>query len=213
MTLSPDKSLPHKTSITLAHKVYFIVLVSVACCALFIGTFSYFQDRRMLSENIGSGLQKIAQTAALSIDGAELGAITSREDVPYKKIRRYLTDIKRYNKIISPIYILRKTGPDKASLLVTTEEGSPLGAEFKLNPVLKRVLQSGKSDFSHIYTDGSGTWISAYAPVENERGYILGALVLDLHVGYYMQQLTYRLLKIMMFPAPGYLSGIHWASC
>jgi len=193
--------------ITLAHKVYFIVLISVACCALFIGTFNYYQSKMMLSENIGSGLKKIAQTAALSINGTELGNIKSPRDAAYNEIRQYLLDVKNYNDITSPIYILRKTSKTYSSLLVTTEQNSMLGAEFRSNPTLTYVLSTGKSNFSPIYTDKSGTWISAYAPIKDEEGFLKGVLELNHHVGYYIEQLRYRLLKIIMLCVLGFAMG------
>lgn len=192
---------------SLARRVYLIVLVSVACCALFIGAFSYRQDKNVLSKNTGSGLEKIAQTAAISINGTTLAGIKSPQDFAYLKINRYLSSVREHNNIASPIYILRKTGRNTASLLVTTEEGSPFGAEFKLNPTMKRVLSSGRSGFSPIYSDKSGTWISAYAPIKNDNGFIAGILEIDYHVGYYLRQLRYRLLKIMMFCGLGFLIG------
>jgi len=192
---------------SLARKVYFIVLVSVACCALFIGAFSYHQNKKVLSENTGSGLEKIAQTAAISINGTVFPGIQSRKDLAYLKISRYLSSVRNSNKIASPIYVLQKSGRNTASLIVTTEEGAPLGAQFKLNPTMRRVFKSGRSGFSPIYSDKSGTWISAYAPITNDKGFIAGILEIDYHVGYYLTQLRYRLLKIIMFCGLGFIIG------
>lgn len=187
-----------KIKVNLAYKVYFIILASVAFCALFIGTFTYYQSKDMLSENIGSGLKKIAQTAALGINATELDSIQSPDDISYRKIKDYLTNVKDRNKIVSPIQILRKSGKAYVTLAVTTDEGAPLGAKYKLNPTLKSVLATGASEFSPIYKDKSGSWISAYAPVENTRGFVSGVLELNHHVGYYIDQLRYRLLKTIL---------------
>ncbi len=197
----------NKVRIPLAYKVYFIVLISVAFCAIFIGVFNYYENKEMLRENLGSGLKKIAQTAALSIDADKLISINSAKDSSYLSIRRYLLDVKNYNNIEAPLYILKRIDQNTASLLVTTEPGSPFGSIYRLNPTLKRVLNTGKSDFSPIYTDKNGTWISAYAPIKNQREFLAGVLELNHQIGYYIEQLRYRLLKIMALCIFGFLMG------
>ena len=197
----------NKIRTPLAYKVYFIVLISVAFCAVSIGIFNYYENKKMLSENLGNGLKKIAQTAALSIDADKLSKIKSAKDLFYIDIRRYLLDVKNYNDIEAPLYILKRAGQNVASLVVTTEPGSPFGSNYKLNPTLRHVLNTGKSAYSPIYTDKNGAWISAYAPIVNQIGFTLGVLELNHQIGYYMEQLRYRMLKVVALCLFGFLTG------
>ena len=192
----------------LAYKVYAIVLVSIFFCAVVIGMSNYYDNKKMLSTNIGSGLKKIAQTAALGIDADRLSSIKSFEDLFYIRIRDYLLKVKRQNEIGPPIYILKRKSTNKASMLVTTEPSFLLGAEYRLNPTMKEVFSTGKSDFSPMYTDHSGTWISAYAPIKSSTGSMLGVLELNQEVGYYMTQLRLRLIRIIVLCFLGAFVGI-----
>jgi len=187
-----------RVRIHLAYKVYCVVLISVALCAVFIGTFSYYESKKTLDENIGGNLEKIAKTAVLSIDARALNSIRSAKDFSYDTIRRYLLDVKSYNEINTPIYILKKTSKTRAALLITTEPGAMFGTTYRMNPTLKHLLNTGKSGFSSIYTDKNGTWISAYAPVKDQKGTMAGMLELNYHIGQYIEQLRYRLLKIVL---------------
>ncbi|NQT22630.1 MAG: HD domain-containing protein [Candidatus Omnitrophica bacterium] len=191
----------------LAYKVYIIVLISVAFCALFIGTFNYYENKKMLSENIGSGLKKIAQTAALGINVDKLESIQSAQDSSYAITRSHLLEVKNYNEIDAPLYILKKADKKTASLLVTTEPGAMIGSKYRINPTLHRVFNVGRSAFSPIYVDKSGTWISAYAPIKDKEGKMIGVLELNHHVGYYVKRLRTRLIHISVLCFVGFLVG------
>ncbi|MFH1593528.1 MAG: HD domain-containing phosphohydrolase [Candidatus Omnitrophota bacterium] len=196
-----------KLSISLADKIYTIILVSIACCAGTIGLFNYQQSRAILTENIGIGLKTVAQTAALGIDAEELDKIKSAGDRSYKHIRDYLLKVKTYNQIKAPLYILKRVGYTKALLLVTTEEGSPIGASYEVNPTLKKTLTTGNSNFSPIYKDTNGTWISAYAPIKDGGNYISGILELNYHVEAFVKQLRDTLLKTIVLCSLGFVIG------
>ena len=198
----------HSVKISITFKVYAIVLLSVFFCAVVIGISNYYTNKNLLGQNIGEGLKKIAQTAVLGIDADELGAITSSEDYSYTDISDYLRKVKVENDIDAPIYILERKSPSKASMVLTTEPSFLLGAEYRLNPTMKRVFDTGKSCFSPIYTDKSGTWISAYAPLKNNEGRMIGALELNQEVGYYIRLLHLHLFRIILLCLIGCVFGI-----
>jgi len=58
-----------------------------------------------------------------------------------------------------------------------------------------------------MYTDKSGSWISAYAPIKDSEGDMAGILELNMHIGDYIQQLRFRLLKVMALCLVGLLIG------
>jgi len=192
----------------LAVKVYAIVLISVFLCTVFMGLYNYYETRRALRENIGMGLKKTAQTAALGIDADKLYGIKSSTDPYYREVSRFLRDVKVYNDIKSPIYVLKKKGKNKSSLLVTTEPSFLLGAEYRLNPTMRKVFNTARSDVSPIYKDKNGTWISAYAPIKDVDGNTVGILELNHHIGYYIKQLRFRLLGIIALCLIACLLGV-----
>lgn len=197
----------NKVKLALAYKVYFVILISVAFCAVFIGTLNYYEDKESLSRNLGSNLERVARTAALSVSADSLNRIKHSEDYFYYNARNYLLDVKTHNDIKAPIYILKKSGKNKVSLLVTTEPGSMIGADYKSNPTLRRAFDTGRSSFSPIYTDKNGTWISAYAPIKDDKGAIAGVLELNNHIDQYMTEVRFRLLKIVLLGILGLLIG------
>jgi len=197
----------YRLKIPLAYKVYFIVLISVGFCAVIIGVLNYYENTALLSENLGGGLEKIAKTAALSINAKTVNSIKSTDDIYYNNVRDYLLEVKIHNEIKTPIYILRKGAKNRASLLVTTEPTYMIGASYGLNPTLKHVFASSKSSFSPIYTDKDGAWISAYAPIKDKEGAIAGVLELDYHIDSYMEQLRYALIRTILLCFIGLLIG------
>jgi len=197
----------YKTKTRLAYKIYSIVLISVALCAVLIGILNYNENKNIITKNLGSGLKKIAQTAVLGIDADNLNYINSIDDPAYINIRKYLLDVKNFNEIEAPLYILKRADRNTASLLITTEPGSLIGTKFKLNPTLRYTLDTCASGFSPIYNDKNGTWISAYAPIKNQENIITGILEINYHVGYYVKQLKFTLIKAIVLCLIGFLIG------
>ena len=192
----------------LAFKVYTIVIASVFFCAFLISIYNYYQNRRMLRESIGVGLKKVAQTASLGINARDLAEITSQDDYYYRQIQSFLIGVKYYNDIESPINILKPSTSNMSTLILTTEAIFPLGVEYRLNNTLKSVLDTGKSRFSDIYKDRNGTWLSAYAPIQDDDGGIVGVIELNQRIDYYIHKLRIRLLEIIMICLIGCIIGI-----
>jgi len=192
----------------LAYKIYAIVLVSVAFCAVFIGTLNYYEDKRALSGTLGANSERMAGTAALSISHDTLFRIRDAKDDYYKSVRNYLLDVKEHNDIESPVYILKMGKEKKTYLLVTTESSSLLGAVYDTNPTLIKAFKTGESCFSPIYEDSSGIWISAYAPIKDTKDRVVAVLVLDHPIGHYIEQLKARLSKMALIAFVGLLLGV-----
>ena len=202
-----EKKKKNRVRIALAYKIYFIVLISVAFCAIFIGSLNYYEDKDSLSKNLGSSLEKVARTAVLGVDAHMVKSIEGTDDYYYEKVRSYLLKVKRQNDIEVPVFIFREKNKVKVSLVATTEPSSMVGAEYRLNPTMKKVFSTGKSTFSPMYTDKSGSWISAYAPIKDAEGDMAGVLELNIHIGDYIQQLRFQLLKVMALCLIGLFIG------
>ena len=187
-----------KIKTPLSVKVYTIVIVSVFVCTVFMGVYNYYESKSMLKENIGVGLKNAAQTAALKINATKLEQITSPEDPYFQETRQYLLDIQTYNEIDSPIYVFKKRSSKKVSLLLTSEPSFLMNAEYEINPTMEKVFMEGISAYSPIYADRNGTWISAYAPIKDQKGHIAGILEINNHIGSYIRQLRFRLLGIVV---------------
>ena len=85
----------------IAYKVYAVVLVSVFFCAVVIGAYEYQSNKKILRRDIGTSLKKIAQTAAISIEGEKLLSIESPEDAGYNEIKSYLVEVKKQSHLIT----------------------------------------------------------------------------------------------------------------
>ena len=100
----------------------------------------------------------------------------------------------RVNSSIADIYTMRKTKEGKNILVVDSEtdydrngkfEGereqrTPIGEEYeKVIPALEKAFAGTAGFMSQPYSDKWGNWVSAFAPLRNEKGEVEGVLGVD----------------------------------
>lgn len=194
---------------SLTNKIYLIVVLSVACCALLIGTYYYIESMIRLRGEIGGDLERKARAIAITINEALLSNIKSPNDVFYTVGKNFLISTKAKYEIEIPINIFKRSEVNRASLILTTEPNRLFGAEYRMNSVMKMAFDSGSSVYSPIYSDQDGTWISAYAPIKNISGSVVGVVELNRNIGYYINMLKVRLLQILILCFCGCFVGIY----
>ncbi|MDP3791469.1 MAG: HD-GYP domain-containing protein [Candidatus Omnitrophota bacterium] len=82
----------------------------------------------------------------------------------YIKYKDLLTNIKKMNKIDSPINVYVADNQE-LNLILTTENILLANAVYNLRPESKKALSENFAQSTGVYRDKDGTWISAYAPV------------------------------------------------
>ncbi len=162
-----------------------IALIStVVVVTLALTTWRIYVDRnRSLEDDLGQRLLSIVQTAALTIDGATHEEIVAPEDaaIPeFLDLRAHLRRVQSANGLDSSIYTLRRLG-DATEFVVMTDEMPFIGNRYHLRTEMRPVFEQGRSAYTRLYADEHGEWISAYAPIRDDAGAVVGLLDLDYH--------------------------------
>lgn len=78
------------------------------------------------------------------------------------------------------IYAFIRVGPDSVAFAVMLDD-KYVGNKYGIRPEMRLALESGKPNYTGIYRDENGTWISAYAPILDLHGKTVGLVEADFH--------------------------------
>jgi serine phosphatase RsbU (regulator of sigma subunit) len=141
------------------------------------------QMRRQVIEDMQSELRGIAATAALQLDGDALARVRSKDSAmspEFLSLRTTLTRIRDTNNLQPEhIYTLFRDDAGQVRFGVMTHP-----VPFVADPLAYHDYMSPAFDLGHVatsglYTDKYGQWISAFAPVRDSRGEVVGVLEVD----------------------------------
>ena len=174
-------------------------LLVTAITILLSGFLQYRTQEQDLRETLGSLLLSIARTGALLVDPqlrAEVEATLSQDTDAYRRVRAALAMIQDENQIETPIYTL--TGFDatkrQAHFMVTSRGPGAPGEPYPLVPELVeplgRAFREGVATYTDIYQNQSGTWITAFAPIQDAQGRVFAVLDVDYRVEVYLNRLA-----------------------
>jgi len=169
----------------------------VTALGIFISGFLQYKEQRLrLRQSLQSQLLNIARTGALLLDGDLHQRVVTEggKDTPaHEKIRSQLLQIEKTNQLRDRVYTLVDVKGDKAKFAVFSRGEEPIGKPYSLaretQPILLQVLKEGKPAYTDIYTNVHGTWITAFAPIQNTAGEIVATLEVDYRVDVYLEQL------------------------
>lgn len=174
---------------------------SVLFLAIFGASYYWFYTyvTNLAMTRITTDLTNIVQTAADGIDGDQMVALY-REGAPnaqgFSDDPRYLNQLEWLDRIhkIDPrawpyTYVQGATKNDIFYIVdLWSRYDAGKSTKFKEPYVSKGAMLNGFSTFylhaEKPYTDKWGTWISAYAPVRNKAGEIIGAIGVDYEQSY-----------------------------
>jgi HD-GYP domain-containing protein (c-di-GMP phosphodiesterase class II) len=174
-------------------------LLLTATAVFLSGFLQYRDEEQLLRRSLGSLLLNIARTGALLVDGDSHQAVVAagRVDTPeYARLRRELSRIQETNQLGDAVYTLTDVHGATAKFAVISNGQAPVGLEYQLapeiRPILNRVWTEGIPAYTGIYvsSSGSGTWITAFAPVKNAAGQTVAALDVDFRVDVYLAELA-----------------------
>lgn len=175
----------------------FLLLTAIA---VFVSGFlQYRAQEQWLRRSLGSLLLNIARTGALLVDGDAHQAVVAagQTDTPeYARLRRELARIQEANQLGDAVYTLTDVHGTTAKFAVISNGQAPVGLEYRLapeiRPILQRVWTEGVPAYTGIYvsSSGSGTWITAFAPVKNAAGQTVAVLDVDFRVDVYLAELA-----------------------
>lgn len=150
------------------------------------GLLQYRQEEQNLRRTMGILLLNVARTGALLVDGdlhQMVLNVGSSDTADYETIRSHLQEIQKTNELQNPVYTLVNAQGNVAQFAVISQGEVSIGKEYLLSPeiqpILQRVLAEGTAEFTGIYTNEHGTWITAFAPIRNSAGRTVAALDVD----------------------------------
>jgi methyl-accepting chemotaxis protein len=194
-----------KTGVLTA-RILGIILLSIFISTVLIGIFIYAVNKVYLERGLRQSLEKLAATSSLMIDGEIHKRITSDESPEYLVIQSVLRKIKDINELDAPVYTLKRSfEKNKVACVVTSDEASLLGARYNLNNEMSRAFKKGVVTCTNFYTDKTGTWVSAFAPIRDRDDHIVGLLKVQHHAGFIFEELRSRLFMLIIFCAMGFI--------
>lgn len=180
-----------------------ILFMTLGILVVTIGALTYLAYLIIYSEQekeIGIRLQAIAATGALMIDGDMHDKIRRPEDAKtkeFKKLRKVLRKIKAQNELDTEVYTFRRDD-NRLRFIVMTNPKPFVGDTYQIKPEMRPSLNDGKPSYTQIFGDQHGAWISAYAPIRNSKGKIVGILDVDYKLSTFMKELWYKLRWIFI---------------
>lgn len=135
-------------------------------------------------------LSAISYTASLQINGDAHQKLSNRysdmddisvndQDVIYKRLHSQLMEIQRVNHLKSPVYTMVYNEPKNRFEFIVTSSGMPYYRHtYNHFPesLISKYQQGGILD---IYEDENGSWLSAFAPIKNTNGKVVGLIQVD----------------------------------
>jgi class 3 adenylate cyclase len=173
------------------------VAVTLLAVALVVAVI-YEQQRRELTDTLGSLLLNVARTGTLLIDPvlhAEVERNRSQQSGAYRALRAALAAVQDENGIATPIYTLADydAAARQARFVVTSRGPGLPGEPYPLVPELieplGRAFREGVATHTSVYRNQSGTWITAFAPIRDGAGRTAAVLDVDYRIDVYLEHL------------------------
>jgi class 3 adenylate cyclase len=186
-------------------------VLSVALTIAYFALISYRLEYQAEEERFGLALDRIAATAALSIDGDEHRRIRSNADAQgpeFKRVREHLERVRAANYLrFDQIYTFHPISDSELRFAVMLHERPFVGDVYRVVPenvsVVMKVMQQRTAMHTRLYRDAHGTWVSAYAPIFDRQGQLAGILEVDYTVDEFLQAVAKTARKITLISLIG----------
>lgn len=163
------------------NKWYFkFLLIVVFIFAFYSSYYLYNYKKEELSRNLISRAETLSSSFSLyqswnqlSLTGADV------DNVYYQKIKQSLVKIKQVNPDLRFVYVLTRVG-NNVVFVADSESSdsvdySPPGQIYtEISPKVTRTFETKSSIIEGPYTDRWGTWVSSFAPIDNDINLIIG---------------------------------------
>jgi serine phosphatase RsbU (regulator of sigma subunit) len=162
--------------------LFFEVVLLLAVLLLLLPVRHYM--RKQIVEDLQREIHAIAVTASLQINGDLLNKVRTMADAnsdAFLMLRELLTRVRDANGLKQEeIYTFYRDG-DQVRFGVMTHPITDLfvGNTYQLRPAMMQVFEQGMTNVTDLYTDEHGSWISAYAPIFDSAGVVVGLLEVD----------------------------------
>lgn len=157
--------------------------VAVAFVLLAVGVFGWIEvEFRGEIDEQAQFLESVAAEAAALVDGDAHETIRGPDDATgasFLDIRQTLREAADRRGIESPIYTLRRTDDGTTEFVVMTNPTPFVGDRYVVRDAMRPVFAAGERSRTGLYGDDHGRWISAYAPIRDRAGGVVGLVEVD----------------------------------
>jgi len=154
-----------------------------------------------------------ASTAAAAFSGQEVQSLQGNEndlnDPVYKSLRRRLISVREGDANTRFAYLIGKNDKREVFFMVDSENErstsySPPGTVYpEASGQLRSVFYTNEPIVEGPLKDSYGNWVTAAAPVTNDKGEIIAVLGIDTpSTEYYRQIATYALIPLLLASIP-----------
>jgi serine phosphatase RsbU (regulator of sigma subunit) len=164
--------------------------------------------REQVVADMQNELHAIAATAALQIDGdlhKQVHGPDGDHERAFAALCETLTRIRDANRLppehIYTFYRDRAPadGQEIVRFAVMTHAEPFVGDAYTYQPGMRDVFERGKTHVTELYKDQHGEWISAYAPIRDSTGEVVGLLEVDRNSReYFARYHTVTLLNVIL---------------
>jgi serine phosphatase RsbU (regulator of sigma subunit) len=169
-----------------------LILELVILVAVLVLVFPVWRTMRgQVIENMQNELKAIASTAALAVDGdlhTQIRDAADADSEAFRTLREQLRLVQEANGVqYDHLYTFYRDG-DRMRFAVMLHETPFVGDEYPIQPLMHPVLDGGSMEATTLYEDEHGRWISAYAPIRDSNGQVVGLLEVDKNSAMYLAE-------------------------
>lgn len=167
----------------LSTKITLTFTLSIFLVTLLLATVSYVASYQMTVTNVGNRASEIADVSLETINIEEFNSFNTAKDQDkesYKEVREKLSNIREISGS-KYLYVMRKNDDGKFEYIIDTSEDPAVIGEVEENVYEEfEIVYSGQPYISKkIQIDEYGTLISAYSPIEDKDGTVVGFVGVD----------------------------------
>ncbi|GFP75661.1 methyl-accepting chemotaxis protein [Clostridium fungisolvens] len=185
-----------KKGLSIRHKIIGGFIILVLFSSLSVGIYTYYKTKENIETTIGNTALNIVKSILSTIDAKEFSNLQNKEDMNsdyYKSLQSHLSDIRKSTGL-KYLYTMRKTNDNKYIYVVdgtpTDDENfSALGNEEESVTNIFKESFNGTSGYE-FHSDEWGNLISAYTPIKDTSGNIVGVLAADFDANIMVNQLN-----------------------
>lgn len=199
---------------SLVHKIVGGGVLSVVILIVYFALALYGAIYHAEESRLGMALERIAATAAVSIDGDAHRTILRAADQSqpaFLAIRDYLAKVRLANRLPKEdqIYTFQVRSDDELAFAVMLQAETFVGDVYRVVPenraAVFRALRQLVPSHTKVYEDKHGVWVSAYAPILDRQGQLAGLLEVDYPVDELLMALRRQIRGVLALSLIGLL--------
>lgn len=201
------------TRIRLVFKLSALQFIMLAAAICITGLLNYQRNSALILQNLQEQLQLAANTISLSLDGDEFMTLRGKSSVgtpaylnARNKLSRFL--VNEYLGFDSNyVSLFRRVSEDSLEFIVLMQD-QYVGNRYPIRAEMRAVFEKGIPGYSGIYTDENGRWVSAYAPIFNRAGTVVGMVETDFVENQYFAELDKEFQAVFMYSLIGGVAAV-----